>query len=242
MIEFSGVLAQPVKLLVASAVLAITGLSERSDAQVSNGETCSVPSSAAELVADSDAGWSFDAWFAGGTHEPIKTRVGHKEDRALYLLGVSISRPLERWRLGDLRFTPTFVPGILATANREYKVVNLEDSGSVTLPEGTESIPYKKSAFGVGLIPLAVEGSLHITRRAGIVIGGGGGVAYFDRRIPDPGETRFNFLADGHTGVYLRSGIGVTTVGFRLQHISNGGTGRVNPGLDSRMLYVGFAR
>jgi lipid A 3-O-deacylase PagL len=182
-----------------------------------------------------DHRWSFGAWFAGGTHEPIKTREGHREDRALYVAGISASRLLGRWRFGEVSFTPTLVPAIIATANREYETVPY-DGGGVGI------VPYKKTAFGAGLIPIAAEATLHLSDRIGIVLGGGGGGAYFDRRIPDPDETRFNFLADGHTGVYVRSSIGTVTLGFRLQHISNGDTGRVNPGMDTRMLYIGFTR
>ena len=188
--------------------------------------------------------WSPAAWFAGGTHQPLKTRAGHVEDRALYILGVSASRPFWRWRFGELRFTPTLLPAIVATANREYRRVAVPSTGDPSHPQGYEIIPYKKSAFGVGLLPIAVEGAVFASPsgNVGLVIGGGGGGSYFNRRIPDPGETRFNFLADGHTGIYFRSGIGVTTLGFRLQHISNGDTGQVNPGMDSRMLYVEFSR
>jgi hypothetical protein len=193
-------------------------------------------------VRQTDAPWSFGVWFAGGTHEPLKTRAGHVEDRALYILGVSASRRIARWRFGELHFAPTLVPGILATANREYKLVDQPSDGSGALPLKRVSIPYKKSAFGAGLLPVAAEVTMFGSARAGLVIGGGGGAAYFNRRIPDPGETRFNFLADGHAGIYLRTGPGVTILGFRLQHISNGDTGRVNPGMDSRMLYVGFSR
>lgn len=226
-------LGRPIRPPIFEAALAMIVLSICAGAQAPQGGACGAS------VSDSDRSggeqWSFGAWLAAGTHEPIKTREGHMEDRALYITGITASRPINRWRFGDLRFTPTLVPGILATANREYRSVQYPGGGVGLLP-------YKKSAFGVGLIPVAFEATALASPRAGIVLGGGGGAAYFDRRIPDPEETRFNFLADGHAGVYLRSTAGVTTFGFRLQHISNGNTGRVNPGLDSRMLYIAFRR
>jgi hypothetical protein len=217
-------------LLLAIAVTAATP--SHCSAQASGG-VCGIP--APDSVQAPQTPWSFDVWFAGGTHEPLKTRFGHVEDRALYLAGIRALKSINSWRYGDLRYTPTIVPGILATANREYQ--------SVRYPDGsTGLIPYKKTAFGMGLIPIALEATVAASRSAGLVMGGGGGAAYFNRRIPDPEETRFNFLADLHTGLYLRSRVGTTTFGFRLQHISNGNTGRVNPGMDSRMLYVGFSR
>lgn len=200
-------------------------------AQVAGGSTCAA--SVADSAQSIDQPWSFGAWFAGGTHEPIKTREGHREDRALYLVGVQAALNMARGRFVELNYTPAVVPAIIATANREYTPVVLAD-GSMGL------LISKKTAFGAGLLPIAFEARLFKSDRAGLVIGTAGGAAYFDRRIPDPAETRFNFLANGHAGLYLRSAIGTTTVGFWLQHISNGNTGQVNPGLDSRMLYVAF--
>lgn len=231
------------RLLILCAILTVAGVSARSGAQAPDGGACGPTVQASEQTCEQtcdstqspDVPWSFGAWLAGGTHEPLKTRMGHVEDRALYLLGISASRQLYRWDFGDLRYTPTLVPGIIATANREYRTVELPNGG-------VGSSPYKQTAFGVGVIPFAAEASIRTSDRTGIQLGGGGGVAYFDRRIPDPAETRFNFLADGHAGVYLRTVIGVATLGFRLQHISNGNRGRINPGLDSRMLYVGISR
>jgi len=232
LIDSSNVLARHVKFSASCLVATVAILSVRLGAQVPRGEMCGVPVPAADSGSISH-NWSLEAWFAGGTHEPIKTREGHKEDRALFLVGVSASRFVDRWRFGEVRFTPTLVPAVIATANREYGTV-VYDGGGVGV------VPSKKTAFGVGLIPIAAEVTLHLSDRTGVVLGGGGGGAYFDRRIPDPEETRFNFLADGHAGVYIRSYLGTASFGFRLQHISNGDTGRVNPGLDTRMLYVGF--
>lgn len=233
LIGSSNVMTRHVRLFAISLFLGMASLPTRAAAQVPQGGACGVPTRSVADSEPTDRHWSFGGWFAGGTHEPLKTREGHKEDRALYVVGLNASRQLYSWRLGEIRFTPTLVPAVIATANREYRKVTYDGGG-------TGVLPYKKTAFGAGLIPVAVEATLRLSDRAGIVLGGGGGAAYFDRRIPDPDETRFNFLADGHTGVFIRSGLGTTTFGFRLQHISNGDTGRVNPGMDSRMLYVAF--
>jgi hypothetical protein len=239
----SNFVVRPVGLLALGAAVMMAGLPVSSGAQGQHGAVDGAPTMTDSAVAER-VDWSFGAWLAGGTHQPLKTRVGHVEDRALYILGVSASRPLWRWHFGELRFAPTLLPAIVATANREYRRVGMPSTDGPGHPQGYRIIPYKKSAFGVGLLPIAVEGTVFASAsgKVGLVIGGGGGGSYFNRRIPDPGETRFNFLADGHTGIYLRSGIGVTTVGFRLQHISNGDTGQVNPGMDSRMLYMEFSR
>lgn len=179
--------------------------------------------------------WSFGIWFAGGTHEPLKTREGHKADRALYFGGMQVAHLILRSSFAVVSYTPALMPAIIATANRDYTTIAYPNGRSGTIVS-------KTTAFGVGFLPVALEAKLFVSNRSGLVIGGGGGAAYFDRRIPDPAETRFNFLANGHAGLYFRSVVGTTTVGFWLQHVSNGNTGQVNPGMDSRMLYVGFSR
>ena len=220
-----------------AGVMIVTTVPHSAAAQDSRVDMCSAPpvDSVPKKPAALSRAWSVGAWFAGGTHQPLKTRQGHKEDRALYLAGLQLSLPIYRLGFAKLSFTPTIVPGIIATANRDYTPVTFADGRSGLLVT-------KKTAFGAGLLPIAIEATFAATRRAGLVVGGGGGAAYFDRRIPDPAETRFNFLANGHAGFYLRSGPVITTAGFWLQHISNGNMGRVNPGMDSRMLYVGVSR
>ena len=216
-------------------ILATVPLS--ASAQDSRVDMCNVPlvDSVPKKSAKLSRPWSIGAWFAGGTHQPLKTREGHKEDRALYLTGVQASLPMYRRSFAEIRYTPTLIPGIIATANRDYTPVTAGNGRSGVIVS-------KKTAFGAGLLPVAIEATFAASPRAGLVVGGGGGAAYFDRRIPDPAETRFNFLANGHAGLYLRSGAVATTVGFWLQHISNGNMGRVNPGMDSRMLYVEWSR
>ena len=204
----------------------------RGMAQLSGSGACGAAVS--DPLPASDDSWSFGIWFAGGTHEPLKTVQGHKEDRALYLVGIEGRQALYRSRYLNVDYTPALVPGVLATANRDYNLVTNSDGR-------TGVVVGKKNAFGAGLLPIAIEMRVFVLPRASIVIGGGGGAAYFDRRIPDPDETRFNFLADGHAGLSFHTGMGVATAGFWLQHISNANTGKVNPGMDSRMLYVAFS-
>ena len=54
---------------------------------------------------------------------------------------------------------------------------------------------------------------------------------------------KFNFLAEASTSVELRVSDDVAlTAGLVFNHISNGGTAAINPGMNSRMLEFGVGR
>lgn len=189
--------------------------------------------------------WSLGAWIAGGEHEPLKTRFGHVHDRSMLITGIDASRTLYASSVAAIRYTPTFLPFIVGTANREYAA--FASCGSVALclvgPNGNGYLlPYKKTAYAVGVLPINFDTELAPEQRVGLQIGLGGGVSLWDRRIPDPRETRFNFLADVHVGVHVLSPVGAVTAGLRLQHLSNANLGPVNPGMDSHLIYVGLQR
>jgi hypothetical protein len=74
--------------------------------------------------------------------------------------------------------------------------------------------------------------------RLGVEASGGG--LWFSRRIPDPEATRFNFTASAGPVLELRiAPARALRVGYLWHHTSNGGTGRVNYGLNSGILSLG---
>ncbi|MFL5509718.1 MAG: acyloxyacyl hydrolase, partial [Gemmatimonadaceae bacterium] len=67
-----------------------------------------------------------------------------------------------------------------------------------------------------------------------------GGGLWFSRRIPDPVATRFNFTASAGPALELRLTPSQSLrAGYLWHHTSNGGTGKVNPGLNSGILALG---
>lgn len=67
------------------------------------------------------------------------------------------------------------------------------------------------------------------------------GALLFNIPAPASNASRFNYTVDAGVGVRVRIPHGRVTSGYRLHHLSNGGRGRVNPGVDSHMLYFGIA-
>jgi len=191
--------------------------------------------------------WKFGGWIAGATGQPLETRIGHVHDRDLFLTALRASHPILVTPRFRLRSTVDLFPLVVATANRDYTYddVVLACTGVALCQEVTRvPIPSRHTAYAAGIAPLGFEGLVTLSRRVGLGIGVEGGGLYFNRRIPDPGETRFNFMADGNVALRVSLGVSRPTLigGFRINHISNGGTGNVNPGMDSRLLFVGLER
>lgn len=191
--------------------------------------------------------WTFGGWIAGATGQPLETRVGHVHDRDLFLTALRASHPILVTPRFRIRSTVDLFPLVVATANREYTYdeVVLACTGVPLCQEVTRvPVPSRHTAYAAGIAPLGFEGVVALSQRVGLGIGVEGGALYFDRRIPDPGETHFNFMADGNVALRVSLGVSRPTLigGFRINHISNGGTGNVNPGMDSRLLFVGLER
>lgn len=214
-------------------------------APVVGGAQSVLPDSARPVNPVAPARWTFGGWIAGATGQPLETRLGHVHDRDLFITAVRALHPLivaPRFRLVS---TVDLFPLVVATANRDYTVLDVVpacDGPALCSGESVVSIPSRHTAYAAGVVPLGFEGTVAVSRSVGLGLGLEGGALYFNRRIPDPGETRFNFVADGNVALRISLGArGPALVGgFRLNHISNGGTGRVNPGMDSRLLFVGI--
>lgn len=190
--------------------------------------------------------WTFGGWVAGATGQPLETRLGHVHDRDLFFTAIRAMHPLVTTPHFRLQSTVDVFPLVVATANREYATVPISACApdGYCVDVGDSLVMSRRTAYAAGIAPLGFEGIYAMTRSFGMSAGFEGGALYFNRRIPDPGEERFNFVADGHLALRISLGATRPTLvgGFRINHISNGGTGRVNPGMDSRMLFVGVER
>ncbi len=99
------------------------------------------------------------------------------------------------------------------------------------------------TARGYAVTPIGLQMRAFHGRAVEAVIGASFGVVQYDAPVPDPGEKRRNFMGDIVLGVHVRTGRqGAITAGVRQNHTSNAGTGAVNPGLESRVVYLGVTR
>lgn len=98
-------------------------------------------------------------------------------------------------------------------------------------------------AYGLGTAPVGLQVRFAPYRRMQPLIGATGGALWFTRSVPTADAARFNFTGELGAGVlFIASKVLGLQLGYKLQHISNGGTRAVNPGIDSHMFYIGFVR
>lgn len=222
---------------IAVAALAVAGGFSSAPAQTTTQTQATGADSGAWLPAHAPS--MYGAWIAGARHSAFHTRTGVRGYRNFYLTSVRFA-----WSFGaDDKSRPVsgsyfvdIIPAAVSTDMPEY-LWNSRCRPETMCP-GATPIPHSVYAFGLTPIGWAVgfgRGPARLTIEAS------GGGLWFTRRIPDPVATRFNFTASAGPTVELRVTQSQTfRVGYLWHHTSNGGTGKVNPGLNSGILAAGL--
>jgi hypothetical protein len=97
--------------------------------------------------------------------------------------------------------------------------------------------------YGIGTAPLGIVFRIRPRRHLQPFLTAAAGALWFQRPVPAMNAGRFNFTAELGGGVlYTTSHSLGVLLGYKLQHLSNGGTRPLNPGIDSNMFYVGLTR
>lgn len=185
--------------------------------------------------------WTYGGWVAFGANQPLRTRLGHVYDRALGVAAIRGAYLLNETDVMAARYTIDVLPLVLATRNPWYDV-----RGVCALEQCTEQVLAARerhsTAYGIGVTPLGIDLQWAPHARLSVVTSFAGGGVLFDQAVPDPEATHFNFTAEGVLGIRIHTAGGFVTAGVRWYHISNGSTGRVNPAMDSRLLFVALSR
>lgn len=111
--------------------------------------------------------------------------------------------------------------------------------GWTGFPKNGRSGP-RESRFGIGAVPIRL--SLPLTampRNHYPYLSLGAGFFFFDNPFPTDDGTNLNATVDLGIGYTFR--IDPSTrlnIGYRFHHLSNGGSGLINPGLDSNMFVI----
>jgi opacity protein-like surface antigen len=95
-------------------------------------------------------------------------------------------------------------------------------------------------AYAAGGNPIGVQINFLQYHRVQPFLTSGGGFLYFNRQMF--GATQFNFTAQVAAGVQVyTSRHRSLDFGYKYHHISNANLGRINPGMDSHVLFVGVS-
>jgi hypothetical protein len=99
----------------------------------------------------------------------------------------------------------------------------------------------RRTSRGFGVKPIGLRVLWH-GEFLSTYLGAAGGIVWFDHAVPAGNGHRRNYLGDLDAGVRLPIASRVLAqLGYRFSHISNGGKGEVNHGIDSHMVSVGFS-
>ena len=134
-----------------------------------------------------------------------------------------------------LRYSAQLMPAIVLSHVEQYEL--LETPGrSVYVLSGTGN------TYGIGLSPIGLQLAIDLASRVRAQFGAGAGFAVFTQHIPSAGGARRNFSAEWDAALQVAAGRDRwIQLGLRWKHISNGFTAYENPGVDNRMIVVGYS-
>lgn len=205
--------------------------------------------SPASAQAPPDSGQSWIVRVAGETgaevcpcHSP-SLRVPH--DRELYIVGIGMRKVLrsqgpDGFALAyDLQFLPLIISR--GTADENLRVALCRGTQYCANVNGAS--PWTTRAVGIGVLPLGFTALAPIVPRLRFQLRAAAGGIRLSRPVPVLEGHKFNFLAEASTSLELRVNSTISlTAGMVFNHISNGGTAAINPGMNSRMIEFGIVR
>jgi hypothetical protein len=133
-----------------------------------------------------------------------------------------------------------WVPLAVVERTSARETVNCHPTPTSQICEVDRSV---RVAAGTGASPIGLKLYLNQGRTRRFFASASGGMIAFSSDVPVRGSRRLNFMFDYGGGVdaVLPDGRSAT-IGYRFHHISNAGSGRVNPGLDANIIYLGLRR
>jgi hypothetical protein len=175
-----------------------------------------------------------EIWTEAAFHAPVSNGPGPLRDRFLAIGGIEREFPLIQRPWGLVATSISLLPAVYTNGNRR-----LQASSCGTLTLCYVSVRYP--SFGVGALPLSLHFMSAALHGVGIVVGGGAGAVWFTQQIPSEMGTRFNFLAQGGADLDIRLLRKCWAIlGYRHVHLSNGGLGTVNVGIDANLFALGI--
>ena len=166
-------------------------------------------------------------------------------DRELYIVGVGLRKVLHTdGRNGfEVDYDPQLLPFIAShgTADENLRVALCR--GTHYCATTTDVSPWTTRATGIGILPIGFTVLAPVAPRLRFQLRGAAGAIRMSKPVPVLEGHKFNFLAEASTTFEVRvSSQFALTGGMVFNHISNGGTAAINPGMNSRMLEFGIVR
>lgn len=159
--------------------------------------------------------------------------------RRVYLTGLRLESVLGTTGPMALVSTMELIP--IAVVER----TNADTSTCYKDQVGRQICEYDRSAqvaAGTGAAPVGLKLLFNRAHAVRFYAAGAAGALLFSSDVPVSRSRRLNFTFEYGTGLEMPVNGRTLSVGYKFYHISNGGSGRVNPGLDANVFYVGLRR
>jgi hypothetical protein len=186
---------------------------------------------------------SIGAWAGLARHSPGGP-FGNSTGNDLAIVAVRLTRTLHQSSHWSLDYSADLVPAAwVSRAPNADTLVVLPCDGNETGCVFRTSFPGRRRIHGFGAAPLGLQLRLLPNGRVQPFFTASGGGLWFSEPVPSERAGRFNFTAEVGAGAlcHVTRTLGVIA-GYKLQHISNGGTRPYNPGIDNNLFYLGLAR
>jgi hypothetical protein len=173
-------------------------------------------------------------------YSPRGDHWGTISNRRVYLTGVRGEWVFARNDAVAWSYLAEWVPLAVVERTSASETLNCHPTPTSQICEVDRSV---RVAVGTGAAPLGLKMYFNHAGSSRFFASASGGVIAFSSDVPVRGSRRLNFMFDygGGVDLSLRDGRSAT-IGYRFHHISNAGSGRVNPGLDANIIYLGLRR
>ena len=211
--------------MLASAVTVLA----QADNTSSSADRSGAPQSTSEGI---QKRWNeFGVW--GGASFDATTLIGKTPDARFGNIGLRYGRVLAASKTVAFEWTIDAVP-LSILSNTRFAVVPFGSSFVITRN--------RKSVYGWGAAPIGLKFNFRRNRRVQPFGQTTGDFLYFNEQVPVAGAARFNFTFDFSGGVQIvNRNRRAFTIGYKYQHISNGGRSSINPGVDVQMIFAAFS-
>jgi Lipid A 3-O-deacylase (PagL) len=189
------------------------------------------------VVMPRNAGMSLDpgtsqvgVWAGYSSSNP--TLIGRSTDRPFFEFNVQYARVLRTGDNWSMKYIAEIIPAAITKQPRQGTDAN----------GNTVDLPGRERIYGAGVSPVGLQMNFRRGYALQPYVNGTAGVLYFTRNVPVADSSNFNFIFGFGVGVEIwHRDSQSLIIGYKYQHISNGYTAPRNPGLDSNLLYVGYA-
>ncbi|MDQ6652249.1 MAG: acyloxyacyl hydrolase [Acidobacteriota bacterium] len=178
-------------------------------------------------------GWNeFGVW--GGISFDAPTLIGKTPEARFGNVGLRYGRVLAASKTLAFEWTIDAVP-LAILSNDRFTLVP-------TGFGGLEVQKTRKNVYSAGLSPIGLKFNFRRQHRVQPFASSSGGFLYFREDVPVSGAKRFNLTYDFSGGIQIiNSSRRAFTIGYKYQHLSNGGRSPINPGVDVQLVYAGFS-